>query len=227
MENEIRKRLFQLKDEEYKSFHSALMPTVPVENIIGIRVPVLRKLAKELIKEGSAKSFTENLPHRYYEENNLHAFIIAEIRDFDELLTELERFLPFIDNWATCDSLRPVIFRKNREKLLPCVFRWLQSDREFTVRFAVETLMTQYLKEDFSPRFPEAVANIISDDYYVNMMCAWYFAEALCVRRDDVLPFIEEGRLSDAVHNKAIRKAVESNRISDDEKQLLRKLIRK
>lgn len=222
---EIVDRLFVLRDEKYREFHSALMPTINYEKIIGVRAPDVRKLAKEVIKESKDKDFLGKLPHNFYEENNLHAFIIAQIKDFDVLITEIERFLPFIDNWATCDSLRPKIFSKNKEKLLPYILNWLSSDSEFTVRFAVEMLMVHYLDENFTPEYPEIISKIKSDKYYINMMIAWYFATALAKKWDELIPFIEENKLTTEVHNKTIRKAVESFRISSERKDYLKKFI--
>lgn len=227
MTNEIREQLLTFSDAEYKSFHTALMPGIDPDTVIGIRIPVLRKYAKTLIKEEKAEMFLRQLPHKYYEENNLHAFIIAEIREFDILIAELERFLPFIDNWATCDSLRPVAFSKNKEKLLTFIKKWLCSDIEFTVRFGVEMLMLHFLKEDFKEEYLSLVAEIKSDKYYINMMCAWFFAESLYYRPDEALLYFTENKLTDFVHNKAISKACDSRKISDERKKELRALKRK
>ncbi len=224
MSEYIREQLFLLRDNRYKEFHSKLMPTVSPEKIIGIRIPQLRKLAKRLIKEGRADGFLKELPHFYYEENNLHAFIIAEIKDFNMLVSELERFLPNIDNWATCDSLRPVAFTKNREALLPYALRWMKSEDEYTVRFGIEVMMTYYLDDEhYSEEYPEFISEIRSDKYYVNMMIAWYFATALVNHSDSIMPYITEKRLSPWVHNKTIGKAVESYRISPEMKEALKK----
>lgn len=224
MSDYIREQLFLLKDGEYKEFHKRLMPTVSSDRIIGIRIPELRKLAKRLIKEEEADCFISELPHFYYEENNLHAFIIAEIRDFDVLISELERFLPHIDNWATCDSLRPAVFTKNRERLLPYVKKWIKSEDEYTVRFGIEMMMVYYLDgEYYSDELPRIIAEIRSDKYYINMMIAWYFATALAKQPEAAMPYITEKRLSPWVHNKTIGKAVESFRISPEMKEKLRK----
>lgn len=223
MSDYITEQLFLLKDKEYKEFHRKLMPTVSPDRIIGVRIPQLKKLAKRLIKEGEADSFISVLPHFYYEENNLHAFIIAEIKDFDVLINELERFLPHIDNWATCDSLRPAVFAKNREKLLPYALSWMKSDDEYTVRFGIEMMMTYFLEDEyFSDEYPRIISEIRSDKYYVNMMIAWYFATALAKQKDTVMPYIREKRLSLWVHNKTIGKAVDSYRIPPDVKEELK-----
>ncbi len=208
---EIQKRLFALSDAAYRDFHSRLMPNVSKDRIIGVRVPKVRSLAKELIKEDKADDFINELPHRYYEENNLHAFIIAEIKDFDALIKEIERFLPFVDNWATCDSLRPKAFKKNAEKLLPYIFSWLNSNEEYTVRFAIEMLMVHFLDDEFDEEYPRIISGIRSDKYYINMMISWYFATALAKQCDSIIPYITEKRLPDWVHNKTLQKIRESN----------------
>ena len=222
--DEILKRLFVLRDEEYKSFHSTLMPGIEPDRIIGIRIPHLRKLARELIKEGKSSAFISQLPHYYYEENNLHAFVISEIKDFDILINETERFLPFVDNWATCDSFRPKIFYKNKEKLLPYVYKWIESDGEYAVRFGIEVLMTCFLDDDFCEEYPRIVSEIRSDKYYVNTMIAWYFATAMTNHYDSIIVYLQKNKLSPWVHNKTISKACESNRITDEKKEYLRSL---
>ena len=219
---DITEQLFLLKDEGYKEFHSRLIPDISPEKIIGIRVPVLRKLAKELVKSGEAWEFIKTLPHFYYEENNLHAFIIEQIKDYDVLIKELDRFLPFVDNWATCDSLRPVIFSKNRERLIADAQRWMSSPCEYSVRFGIEVMMLHFLEDNFKKAYPERIAAIKSDKYYINMMLSWYFATALAKQWDAVIPFIENGLLSDSVHNKTIQKATESYRITAEQKKYLR-----
>lgn len=213
---EIQKRLFALSDSGYRDFHSRLMPGTDIDTVIGVRVPFVRKLAKELIKEGKADEFIKELPHRYYEENNLHAFIVAEIKDFETLITQVQRFLPFIDNWATCDSFRPKAFNKNAEKLLPYIFSWLKSEEEFTVRFAIEMLMVHFLDERYDEVYPKAVSEIKSDKYYINMMIAWYFATAFAKQRDSISPYIKENRLPEWVHKMTVRKIRESKRTDYD-----------
>lgn len=225
-EKYIRERLFELRDEEYGNFHSKLMPTVERSKIIGVRTPNLRKLANEISKTPYAKEFLSILPHEYYEENNLHAFLIEKIRNFDECMAYLNAFLPFVDNWATCDMMRPKIFKKNLSELERQIEIWLDSKESYTIRFAIGMLMTFYLDERFSPEYPAAVAKIKSDEYYVEMMQAWYFATALAKQYDEVISYLEQNKLSLFVHNKTIRKAVESYRISDEKKIYLRTLKR-
>lgn len=221
---DIKKALFELQDEKYKQFSASLTPTVNPDTVIGVRVPFLRKLAKELC--GNSKEFLSKLPHQYFEENNIHAFIISNIPDFDTCVEQVERFLPFIDNWATCDGLRPKCFAKKQNKgsLLEHILKWLKSDEPYTVRFGIEMLMLHYLGDDFEPSILERVCAVRSDEYYVNMMVAWYFATALSKRWDESIIYIEERRLPTWVHNKAIQKAVESYRISDTQKQHLKSL---
>lgn len=225
-ENYILNRLFELQDLKYRDFHSKLMPTVEKSRIIGVRTPDLRKLAKELKNTEHAKTFLEILPHEYYEENNLHAFLIEEIKDFNKCIEELNRFLPFVDNWATCDMMRPKIFKKNLDKLLLQIKIWLNSSETYTVRFGIECLMIFYLDEHFSPEYPELISKIRSDEYYIRMMVAWYFATALAKRYDDIIPYLEQNRLDSETHNKAIQKAIESYRIMPEQKAYLRTLKR-
>ena len=219
---DLQKTLFELKDEKYKQFSASLMPTVDPDTVIGVRVPLLRKLAKD-IKRG-ADSFLCELPHSYFEENNLHAFIISDIPDFDECIRRVNDFLPYVDNWATCDGLRPKCFGKNKEKLLLQIQNWLNSDKPYTVRFGIEMLMLHFLGAEFTPDMPERLLSIREGDYYVDMMIAWYFATALSVRYEDILPYLEKKRLCDWVHNKTISKATESLRISADKKKYLKTL---
>lgn len=225
-ENYILNRLFELQDLKYRDFHSKLMPTVEKSRIIGVRTPDLRKLAKELKNTEHAKTFLEILPHEYYEENNLHAFLIEEIKDFNNCIEELNRFLPFVDNWATCDMMRPKIFKKNLDKLLLQIKIWLNSSETYTVRFGIECLMIFYLDEHFSPEYPELISKIRSDEYYIRMMVAWYFATALAKRYDDIIPYLAQKRLDSETHNKAIQKAIESYRITPEQKAYLRTLKR-
>lgn len=225
-ENYIQKRLFEMQDLHYRDFHSALMPTVDKNTIIGVRVPDLRRLAKELKNTAFAEEFLGNLPHEYYEENNLHAFLIEQITDYGDCIEKINRFLPFVDNWATCDMMRPKIFKKHLNELLEEIKIWLASGKTYTVRFGIECLMCYYLDEHFSPEYPRMVAAIRSDDYYVRMMQAWYFATALAKRYDVIVPYIENRILDADVHNKTIRKAVESYRITDEQKAYLKTLKR-
>lgn len=220
----IRFRLYELRDLDYKEFNCKLIPTVDPGTVIGVRTPQLRRLAKELSKSPDAEKFLSCLPHEYYEENNLHGFLIETIGDYDDAISALEAFLPYIDNWATCDSISPKIFRKHLPELYERILIWLKSDLTYTVRFGIGMLMSFYLDDNFKPEIPELVAGVGFRDYYVNMMVAWYFATALAKRYDDVLPYIREHRLDKWTHNKAIQKAVESRRIDDEKKAYLRTL---
>ena len=220
----IREKLFELQDEKYRDFQQGLIPTVERKEFIGIRTPALRKLAKELYKAGDLDEFFKDLPHKYFDENQLHAFAISEIKDFDVCMKALEDFLPFVDNWATCDQMSPKVFKKNKKELFLHIKKWLGSDHTYTVRFAIGMLMQHFLDEDFDLSYPEMVAEIRSDEYYINMMIAWYFATALAKQYESILPFIEEKRLSPWTHNKAIQKSVESYRITDEQKTYLRRL---
>lgn len=217
-------RLFGLQDLKYKDFHSKLMPTVDSELVIGVRTPELRRLAKEFLKSDMAEEFLSSLPHRYYEENNLHAFMISSIKDYGEVIGRLNTFLPYVDNWATCDMMRPVIFKDHRSELLKEIDEWLKSDKVYTIRFGIEMLMVHFLEDDFDILYPQRVAEIRSDGYYVKMMIAWYFATALAYRYDEILPFIESKNLEPWTHNKAIQKAVESYRITAEQKEYLKTL---
>lgn len=226
-EEYIRRRLFELQDSGYREFHSKLMPTVEKELIIGIRTPDLRKLAKEISKTEYAEKFLKILPHKYYEENNLHAFLIEEIRDYGVCIAEINRFLPLVDNWATCDMMRPKIIKKHLPELLEEIKKWIKSEDVYAVRFGIEMLMCHYLDDCFSPEYPEWVSQIKSDEYYIKMMVAWYFATALSKQYDTVVPYIENYRLDADTHNKTIRKAIESFRITDEQKTYLRKFTKR
>lgn len=218
---DIRQRLFALQDEKFRDFHSRLIPTVPPDSIIGVRTPELRKLAKEV---GTEPAFLSDLPHKYYDENQLHALIISGMKDFDECTARLEEFLPFVDNWATCDQMSVKIFKKHTQQLLPFVKKWLDSGHTYTVRYGVGCLMNYYLDSEFSPEYMEIVANIRSNEYYINMMIAWYFATALAKQYSEAMKYIEQHRLGDWTHRKAIQKAIESYRITDEQKKYLKTL---
>jgi len=224
--DKIEERLFALRDEKYKAFQGALIPTVPADRMIGVRTPALRALAKELSGNGEGETFLAALPHRYFDEDQLHAFLISRIKDFDRCLAETERFLPFVDNWATCDQMNPAVFRKEPKRLLPFVSKWLADGRTYVVRFAIKLLMDHFLNDLFEPRFLEWVASVRSDEYYVEMIVAWYFATALAKQYDAAIAYLEEGRLPVAMHNKAIRKAIESDRVSLERKGYLKSLKR-
>jgi len=222
--SEIEEKLQELKDEKYGEFQAKLIPTVPGERIMGVRTPALRKYAGELGKRKEIGGFLSGLPHAYFEEDQLHAFILSGMKDFDRCMELLEKFLPYVDNWATCDQMSPKIFKKHRPELLTHIDAWIQSDKTYTVRFGIGMLMEHFLEEDFDLSFPKKVAKIRSDEYYVNMMIAWYFATALAKQYDAVLPFIEKKKLDTWTHNKTIQKAVESYRITEEQKDYLRSL---
>ena len=216
--------LFRLQDQKYAAFQAKLIPTVEEDRIIGVRTPELRSLAKKLAKEADTAEFLTTLPHRYFDEDQLHAFVISLEKDFDECMAKVEAFLPFIDNWATCDQLSPIAFKKEPEKLLPYIDAWLRSDQTYTVRFAIGMLMQHFLDERFNPRYADMVAAVRSEEYYVNMMIAWYFATALAKQYDCILPYLEEKKLDDWTHNKAIQKSMESYRITPVQKAYLKTL---
>ena len=221
---DLETRLFALREDEYLNFQAPLLPTVKRDRMIGVRVPLLRKLAREWNRQGGTEAFLSTLPHRYYEEDLIHAFLIEQIKDFDRCTAELERFLPFIDNWGVCDSLNPKVLGQDKNTLLLLIDQYLSSPHPYTVRFGIKLLMTYFLDGDFNSRFLEAVAAVKSDEYYVNMMIAWYFATALAKQESATLPYLEEHRLSPWIHAKTIRKAIESYRVSDSCKAYLRGL---
>ena len=222
---ELRRRLFALQDQKYRDFQCRLMPTVDPLLVIGVRTPALRALARECSPEDGRRYFRA-LPHHYYEENNLHGILLSRLKDPGEAIAELDRFLPHVDNWATCDLLSPRCFRRRPPELLPAVRRWLASGAEYTVRFGVGVLLGFYLDEAFRPEYLSWAAAAASGEYYVDMMVAWYFATALAKQYDAALPYLEEGRLSRFVHQKTIQKAIESYRVSDEHKAYLRTLRR-
>ena len=212
----IQAELFELQDKKYRDFHSKLIPDIAKQNIIGIRTPVLRKYA--------AAAFLQDIPHTYYEENNLHMMLITSIKEYDKCLKEIEKFLPYIDNWATCDLPAPKCFAGHKEELLPHIKQWIHSGETYTIRYGIGMLMRLYLDDDFKPEYAELVAGVTSEEYYVNMMIAWYMATALAKQWDAIIPYVEEHRFSDWVHRKTIQKAVESYRITDEQKGYLRSL---
>ena len=216
----VKKELISLQDTEYKIFHSKLMPTIPDDKIIGIRVPVLRKFAKSFAKTDESKGYLKELPHYYYEENNLHAFLIEEIKDYNTAIYETNKFLPYVDNWATCDMFSPKVFAKNKEHLFIEINKWLKSEHPYVVRYAIGMLMRYFIDDSESA---ELVCKVKSDDYYVNMMKAWYFATALAHDFQLFLPYIVQKKLDKWVHNKTIQKAVESYRITNEQKVILKK----
>lgn len=222
--NEIKQELFNNQDKEYGKFQAGLLPNISAEKVIGVRTPVLRKLAKEIYKQGDFDEFIENLPHEFFEENQLHGFLISEIKDFNLCIEKLNKFLPFVDNWATCDQMSPKVFKKHKGELLEQIKLWLESEMPYTKRFGVGMLMRYFLDEDFSLEFAEMVLAVRSEEYYVKMMVAWYFATALAKQYDKIIPYFEKLTLDKWTHNKAIQKAVESYRISPEQKAYLRGL---
>lgn len=222
--DEIRKELFELQDQKYRDFQSKLIPTVDPDTVIGVRTPELRKYAKKLAKQEDITEFLNDLPHHYFDENQLHAFIVSERKDYEQCINEVCRFLPFVDNWATCDQMSPKVFKKHRQKLLEYIKEWIGSGETYTIRFAIGMLMEHFLEEDFDPAYLELVADVRTEEYYVNMMIAWYFATALAKQYEAVLPFIENHRLDTWTHNKAIQKSVESYRITAEQKEYLKSL---
>ena len=220
----IRETLFSLRDEKFAAFQARLIPNVAPERVIGVRTPALRKLAKTLRGSGQAEEFLKALPHEFFEENNLHAFLLCEMKDFEACVQAVEDFLPYVDNWATCDQMSPGVFRKNKQALLPYIRCWIASERCYTRRFGTGMLMSHFLDEDFREEYLSLVSDIRSEEYYVNMMIAWYFATALAKQYEAALPYLENRRLDPWVHNKTIQKAVESFRVSDEHKACLRAL---
>ncbi|MCI8439692.1 MAG: DNA alkylation repair protein [Oscillospiraceae bacterium] len=224
----VRMRLFDLQDLDYKAFHCKLMPTVPPEAVIGVRTPEIRQLARELSKTPeTAAEYLGSLPHRYYEENNLHGALLSLLRDYGQTVEALEEFLPYVDNWATCDLLSPKAFRKHPEQLPEQARRWMDSQHVYTARFGIGVLLSFYLDEAFQPEYLAWVSQVRGGEYYVDMMAAWYFATALAKQYEAALPYLEQGRLGLWVHNKTIQKAIESRRITAARKAYLRTLRRK
>lgn len=222
--DEIRDELMKLQDLKYRDMQIKIIPSVEADAIIGVRTPELRKLAKQFAKREDVSDFLNELPHKYFDENQLHAFIISEMKDYEACMAELERFLPYVNNWATSDQMSPKVFKKNRKDLLKHVNKWIKSKKTYTIRYGVGMLMEHFLDEDFDPKYPEMVSKLRSEEYYVNMMIAWYFATALAKQYDVVLPYIEEKKLDVWTHNKAIQKSVESYRITPEQKEYLKSL---
>ena len=221
---EVQKELFALRDEGYRDFTAKLIPTVDKARVIGVRTPALRAFARDFAKGPEAADFLRELPHFYLEENGLHASLVNAIRDYDACIAALDTFLPYVDNWATCDSLSPACFKKNHTRLISDVRRWLDSDRLYTVRFGIGVLMAHFLDGDFAPEYLDWAAAIETEEYYLCMMQAWYFATALAKQYDAALPYLENRRLDPWTHNKTIQKAVESYRITDEQKAYLKTL---
>ncbi|AMD95948.1 DNA alkylation repair protein [Leptotrichia sp. oral taxon 847] len=223
---EIQKELFLLQDKEYAKFSNKLSPNVAQDTIIGVRIPEIRKLAKKLIKNNEYQDFLKELPHKYYDENLLHGAIISDIKNFDNCIELLDIFLPFIDNWAVCDTISPKIFKKNKVELIKKIKEWTNSDKTYICRFGIEMLMTHFLNEDFKKEYLEMVANIHSKEYYVNMVISWFFATALAKQWDSTVVYLENDKLDVWVHNKTIQKARESFRITKEQKDYLKGLKR-
>ncbi|MBP0969788.1 MAG: DNA alkylation repair protein [Oscillospiraceae bacterium] len=222
--DEIIEKLFSAQDTEYRELLIRLLAGVPADCVIGVRTPVLKDMAKDLCKTQDITWFLDSLPHRYFEENQLHAFIVSRIKDMHSCLSRTEEFLPYIDNWATCDQFSPSVFSRNRDLLLSRIPEWLSSGRTYTVRFGIDMLMRHFLDDRFDPSQAEMVAALQDDEYYVNMASAWYFATALAKQYDSVIGFLTENRLSGWVHNKSIQKAIESRRITEEQKTFLKTL---
>ena len=224
MVEQIREELFRLQDRQYREFQSKLIPTAAPETVIGVRTPALRKYAKQLVKNEEISVFLRDLPHFYFDENQLHAFLLSEMKDYGQCIQEVNRFLPYVDNWATCDQMSPKVFKKHRRELPEHIRVWIRSEDPYSVRFGIGMLMQHFLDDGFDRSYPELVAGIRSEEYYVNMMIAWYFATALSKQYDQVIPFIENRRLDAWTHNKAIQKSLESFRIPQEQKEYLKRL---
>ena len=224
---EIRKELKKLQDKGYREMQVTIIPTLEADSIIGVRTPALRQLAKEFAKREDISEFLSDLPHKFFEENQLHAFILSGMKDAESCIRLVDEFLPYVDNWATCDQMSPKVFKKHKQLLLEYVDKWIRSEHTYVKRFAIGMLMEHFLDEDFKTSYLTKVSKIRSEEYYVNMMIAWYFATALAKQYEDTLPFIEKQKLDKWTHNKAIQKAVESRRITDEQKAYLKTLKRK
>lgn len=220
----IIERLYELQDKDYQSFHSRSVPNIPAESIIGVRIPLLKKLAKELSQDPCREAFMKQLPHKYYEENQLHIMLICLEKDFDTCISEMEKFLPYADNWAVTDQSSPKCFKRKHRELLPVLERWLASEHVYTARYAINIYMREFLEEDFDIKYAELISRKQGEDYYLKMMIAWYFATALAKQYDAAVTFLEERKLEKWTHNKAIQKAIESYRVSEEHKTYLRSL---
>ena len=221
---DIQAELFKLQDKDYRAFQIKLLPTVQPDSVIGVRTPELRRLAKVFVRSGAAEHFLSDLPHKYFDENQLQAFMLSELKDYEECVVKVAAFLPYVDNWATCDQMTPQVFKKHRRELLDWIRKWLAASDVYAQRFAIKMLMDHFLDEDFDLSYLEMTAQVRSEEYYVNMMIAWYFATALAKQYEAALPFLEGKRLAVWTHNKAIQKAIESRRINPAQKAYLRQL---
>lgn len=218
----IQQELFELQDQEYGRFQSNLVPTVPEESIIGVRTPVLRNLAKSYRKDPEYETFLHTLPHDFYDENMLHGILLSEMKDYASCMDAVEQFLPYVDNWAVCDTMAPKVFKNHKSELLEHIRKWTASGQEYTCRFGLKMLMTHFLDEDFQPEYLDIAAGIHREEYYVKMMVAWFFATALAKQWESTIPYITEYRLEPWVHNKTIQKARESYRITKEQKEYLK-----
>ena len=221
MHEKIVSDLFAMRDEKFAKFNASLIPTTESKRVIGVRTPELKKYAKTI---STPDKFLQNLPHEFFEENQIHAFILSDIRDFEKCVKLVDAFLPYVDNWATCDQLIPKIFAKNADKLLPHIRKWIKSKHTYTVRFAIGLLMRYYIGDKFDSSYADMVIKIQTDEYYINMMRAWYFATALAKNWDDIIGIIKNKKLDTWTHNKTIQKSIESYRISPEQKEYLKKL---
>lgn len=218
--------ILAMAEPAYADFQAPIVPNIERDRIIGVRIPKLRQLAKQLRDTPEIKDFLASLPHKYYEENLLHIILIEDIKDYDECMAQIERFLPYMDCWAVTDDRVPKIVSKHKDELISKVYEWVKSSETYTCRYGLHMLMSQYLDADFKPEYNELAASVRSEEYYVNMMNAWYFATALAKQWESTIPYIEQNRLDTWTHNKTIQKAIESFRISDDQKAYLRTLKR-
>jgi hypothetical protein len=217
-------RLNEVRDEAYRELLIRLVPNVPPETVVGVRTPEMRRIAKDVFTSADRDAFLNDLPHRYYEENLIHFFVLSMIRDFDECVRRVEAFLPYVDCWPVSDQATPKAFRKNHEKLLPYIRKWIASEHVYTARFGIRMLMNEFLDADFKEEYLSLVAAKQGEDYYLRMMVAWYFATALAKRYDETVPYLEARRLDEWTHKKAIQKAIESFRVTDAHKEYLRSL---
>lgn len=224
MTTPLQTRLFALQDKAYAAFQAKLTPGIPFESFIGIRIPALRAFAKEYIKESEHEVFWQQLPHRYYDENMLHGLLISLEKDYDKAVQLTDAFLPYVDNWAVCDIMSPKVFAKHKVELMSKIKTWSASSHTYTCRFGIEMLMSHFLDKDFEPEYLEIPAAARSEEYYVKMMVAWFFATALAKQWDATIPYLLERRLAPWTHNKTIQKAIESYRITPEQKEYLRRL---
>ena len=220
----IKKELLALQDVSYADFQAKLTPNIPRDLFIGVRVPLAKKLAKRIAEEPETSKFLRDLPHTYYDENMLHGLLISEIKDYDACIEAVCEFLPYVDNWAVCDSMSPKIFAKNKKALLEKIKQWSASEKTYTCRFGIKMLMSYFLDDDFKPEYLEIPLSVTGEDYYVNMMVAWFFATALAKQWDVTIQYIEDQRLDTWTYNKAIQKARESKRITPKQKEYLKSL---